>query len=83
MINDLLAQSNSLTKASDGLALTMLFLIAFSLGMILTILLVMARNAGKKPELHIEKEEENPPLAKTGNSEQPQDWEREADWWKE
>ena len=81
----LAAQTPSLVQASDGVALTMLVLIAFSLGIILTILVVMARDAGKKPDLNLP--EENPPPkhpAKKGpDGDTPQDWEREADWWKQ
>ena len=76
---------------ADGMALTMVALLAFSLGMILTLLWVMARNAGRKPDIEdglIEEEEDPAPPRKrpTGHDEEEkapsQPWEKDGDWWK-
>lgn len=73
---------------ADALALTMVLLLGFSLGMILTILVVMARHAGRKPDLTAEFEEsepddrESPTRAGDGPEEPGEEWERAADWWK-
>lgn len=82
----------SALSPADGMALTMVALLAFSLGMILTILWVMARNAGRQPDIEdglIEKEDDeaSPPEKKpTGESDEDptpsQPWEKDGDWWK-
>ena len=80
------ASSSSMFEAADGLAITMVLLLGFSLGMILTILVVMARNSGRKSDLDAPPGPSPPPgdsptkANRNGGSKQP--WEREADWWK-
>ena len=72
----------------DAVALTMVALLGFALGMILTILVVMARHAGRKPdpaEEFDEAEEDALPRVNPGDppAEKREAWEREANWWKE
>jgi citrate synthase len=74
-----------LTQAIDGLALAMVLLLGFALGMILTILFVMARHSGHRSDHAPEEVEEKPaprPKARreTGDTRRP--WERDADWWR-
>jgi hypothetical protein len=76
----------SLTDASDGLAIVMVLLVGFALGMILTLLVVMARNSGKKPDVLTDDEESanEPPKPEPrppGNT-KGSPWERDGDWWK-
>lgn len=75
---------------SDGLALTMVATLAFSLGMLFTIFWVMARKADRKPDIEdgLLDEEEQPwrdkKPAGTANQKEPprQPWEKDSDWWK-
>ncbi|MEM9081261.1 MAG: hypothetical protein AAGC74_11285 [Verrucomicrobiota bacterium] len=76
---------------ADAHALTMLLILAFSLGSILTMFILMFRNAEKKQDLpefpeidqdgNLKDEEEKAP---TAESDDPslQNWERDADWWR-
>ena len=80
--------STALT-ASDGMALTMVALLAFAFGIVLTILFTILRNSGKKHEIeeHEVHEETRPPLPKEIGHRSPpaepkEDWERDSDWWK-
>ena len=75
-----------LTEAIDGLAITMVLLIGFSLGMILTILIVMARNSGKNPDVLPEDDDEKrppQPQSHRPKKEESPSWERDGDWWKD
>ncbi|NNC90648.1 MAG: hypothetical protein HKN82_19495 [Akkermansiaceae bacterium] len=72
----------------DAVALTMMALLGFALGMILTILIVMARHAGRKPDVTGELEgDEDDATPRTRAGEPPaeprDEWEREPDWWKD
>ena len=71
--------------ASDTLAVSLIALLSFALGVILTILIVMART-GKEPppieeDLFADEEEQNVEVG-----EQPADsrepWEQDPDWWR-
>lgn len=80
--------SSALT-ASDGMALTMVALLAFAFGIVLTILFTILRNAGRKHEIeeHEVHEDQRPPLPKeikhrSPSAEEKEDWERDSDWWK-
>jgi len=75
---------------SDGLALTMVATLAFSLGMLFTIFWVMARKAGRKPDIEdgLLDEDQLPwrdkkPATIADHKEPPrQPWEKDSDWWK-
>lgn len=76
--------------ASDGMALTMVALLAFAFGIVLTILVSILRNAGRKHEIeeHEVHEDRRPPLPTQINHRSPpvkpkEDWERDSDWWKQ
>ncbi len=80
-------------SAQDLLALSMVALLSFALGMIITILFVMARSGAKTPDLETdffeEKEEssfkkENTEAAGDQPAEAPPKdlWEKDPDWWK-
>jgi hypothetical protein len=82
----------STLSPADGMALTMVGILGFALGMILTILIVMARNAGRKPDIEeglFDDEEEAPTDRDKKRAGSPQDdepprkeWEKDGDWWK-
>lgn len=76
-------------SASDGMALTMVALLAFAFGIVLTIVFTIARNAGRQHEIeeHDIPTEQLPPLPKEISHRSPppetkEHWERDADWWK-
>ena len=76
-------------SASDGMALTMVALLAFAFGMVLTIVVTIARNAGRKNEIeeHDLPSEPLPPLPteighRSPPAEHREEWEQDADWWK-
>lgn len=77
--------SSPLTEASDGLAIAMVLLLGFALGMILTILIVMARHSGRKPDLELEDDEERPDaVTPIAGKDSPRDsWEKDPDWWRD
>ena len=73
----------------DALAFCMVALLSFALGIIVTILVVMARGESNSPEvdtdLFEEEEEESPQLETRGDqpAETPSElWEQDPDWWK-
>ena len=76
--------------AADLLALSMVALLSFALGMIVTILFVMARSGSRPPDINIEfleeeEEEETHKLETRGEqpAEAPRElWELDPDWWK-
>jgi hypothetical protein len=75
--------------ASDGMALTMVALLAFAFGIVLTILFTLARNAGCKHEIeeHEVHDDQRPPLPREISHHSPppetkENWEQDADWWK-
>ena len=77
-------------SASDGMALTMVALLAFAFGIVLTIIVTVARNNGRRHELeeHEVHEDHRPPLPKEIGHHSPpadtkEDWERDSDWWKD
>lgn len=68
---------------ADAHALTMVAILAFALGSLVTMFLVMARNGRKNEELDLPdlaEEEEKPHPEKSGPA--PASWEKDADWWK-
>ena len=74
---------------ADALAFCMVALLSFALGIIVTILVVMARSESNSPEvdtdLFQEDEEESPQLETRGDqpAETPRElWEQDPDWWK-
>ena len=74
---------------ADALAFCMVALLSFALGIIVTILVVMARSESNSPEvdtdLFQEDEEESPQLETRGDqpAETPRGlWEQDPDWWK-
>ena len=80
-------------SAEDVLAISMVALISFALGMIVTILLVMARSGSRHESIEAdfleEEEEENPDdEGPEATSDQPSKgsskeiWEKDSDWWK-
>ena len=80
--------------AEDILPLSMVALLSFSLGMIVTILFVMARGSSSRPDLEndfFEDEEEasyqedNPEATDEHPAEAPKKdlWEKDPDWWKD
>lgn len=76
--------------ASDGMALTMVALLAFAFGIVLTILFSILRNSGRKHEIdeHEVRGDRRPPLPKEISHRSPppetkEDWERDSDWWKQ
>ena len=77
-------------SASDGMALTMVALLAFAFGIVLTIIVTISRNTGRKHEIeeHEVHPDRRPPLPKDISHRSPasktkEDWERDADWWKQ
>lgn len=76
-------------SAPDALALTMVAVLAFALGSIATMFLIMDRNARRnldRLELPEDEEEESPRTKATSaganEAPAPEAWEKEADWWK-
>jgi len=74
---------------ADIHALSMVAILGFALGSILTLFLIMARNAKKSRDLPEIPELEDPQasqkaLGTSQNGEQAaaQPWEKESDWWK-
>lgn len=75
---------------ADAHALTMVVILAFALGSLVTMFLVMARNGKKNAELDLpefpEEEEETKPtkpvFGKGKREARAEDWEKDADWWK-
>ena len=74
--------------ASDTLALAMVAVLSFALGMIVTILFTMVRTGSSTPEvdsdLFEEEEEESSPNVQAGDPPPPpkEPWEQDPDWWK-
>ena len=77
--------------AADLLALSMVAVLSFALGMIVTILFVMARRGSRPPDIDnefLEEEEEGEESHKLeARGEQPAEgprelWELDPDWWK-
>lgn len=83
---------NSLLNISpaDAHALTMVAILSFALGSLITMFLVMARNGKRNAELDLpdfpeeaEEKDEQKPTTPGNNSQTPlEDWEKDADWWK-
>ncbi len=75
-------------SSADAHALTMVAILAFALGSLVTMFFIMARNAKRNAELNLpEFPEELLSQKKTSPSkrkkEEPRsEWERDADWWK-
>ena len=76
-------------SASDGMAFALVALLSFALGMIVTILLIMARSGSSRPRIEPEyfedEEEEQSSNVEAGDQprEAPRDaWEQDPDWWK-
>lgn len=72
---------------ADAQALTMVAILAFTLGSLITMFLVMARNGKRNAALDLpefpEEEKEKKPTTPRGQDNEPSaDWERDADWWK-
>lgn len=76
---------------SDALAMAMVALLSFALGMIVTILFVMARSGSSGPEvdsdLFLDDDDEDESSHNVEAGEQPresprEEWEQDADWWK-
>lgn len=73
---------------ADAYGLSMVAILAFVLGSLLTMFLVMARNGQRNADLDLPEfpEEDEPnekPTAPRAKDERPsQEWEKDADWWK-
>ena len=73
---------------ADAHALTMLVILAFALGSLVTMFLVMVHNGKKNEELDLPEfpEEEEPsqkPTTPGRKKKEPlADWEKDSDWWK-
>ena len=73
---------------ADAHALTMVGILAFALGSLLTMFLVMARNGRKHQELDLpefpeeEPEPKKPATPRKKKGDTPADWEKDSDWWK-
>ncbi|MGJ8725701.1 MAG: hypothetical protein ACSHYB_14165 [Roseibacillus sp.] len=74
---------------ADAHALTMVAILAFALGSLLTMFLVMARNGKRNADLDLpefpEEEPEpdkKPTTPRTKDEKPPKNWEKDADWWK-
>lgn len=74
--------------AADTLAFAMVALLGFALGMIVTILFVMARTGSSRPDLGgdiFEEEEETSHNVEAGDQPKEvarEEWEQDPDWWK-
>ncbi len=73
----------------DTLAVSMLVILAFAAGALMTILISMIRNAGKRDELEelMREEDDEEPTgettsAKGSKDKDRKDWEKDGDWWK-
>ncbi|MGJ8633239.1 MAG: hypothetical protein ACSHX7_04905 [Luteolibacter sp.] len=73
---------------ADAFALMMLAMILLSMGVIVMLLVCMARNAGRRDkgvdELLDELERDQGPVRKPDpkKGEKREDWEKDGDWWK-
>lgn len=77
---------------ADAHALTMVAILAFALGSLVTMFWVMARNGQRNAELDLPEFPEekhpsrepkpNPASPRSKREETAQDWEKNADWWK-
>ena len=74
---------------ADAHALTMVAILAFALGSLLTMFLVMARNGQRNADLDLpefpeeEPEPKKKPTTPRAKDESPrQGWEKDDDWWK-
>ncbi|MBK1835259.1 hypothetical protein [Roseibacillus ishigakijimensis] len=72
---------------ADAQALTLVAILAFALGSLVTLFVVMARNGRRNEALDLPEfpdlENESPPALSSRKSPPPRaDWERESDWWK-
>ncbi|WP_411847335.1 hypothetical protein AAFN60_08205 [Roseibacillus persicicus] len=73
---------------ADAHALTMVAILAFALGSLVTMFLIMARNGRRNaeqdlPEFPEEKEPKKPSSARKEKSAKlVAEWERDGDWWK-
>lgn len=79
-------------SGADALALTMVAVLAFALGSIATMFLIMDRNARRNMDrLELPEDEDvdgktprtKPTSAGPDEAPAPEAWEKEADWWKE
>lgn len=72
---------------ADAHALTMVGVLAFALGSLITMFFIMARNGQRNakldlPELPDFTQEEKPAPKKKKEQHPTADWERNPDWWK-
>jgi hypothetical protein len=71
---------------ADAHALTMVAILAFALGSLVTMFLVMARNGQRNAELDLpelpEEDEKKPTPHRKKTTEAAADWEKDPDWWK-
>jgi len=75
-------------SATDGLALTLVALLSFSLGMVLTLLVIIARSGHRRGEhQHSVFDDQDPPQQNAEVGDQSGDprapWERDPNWWRE
>jgi len=73
-------------SAPDALAASLLIILAIAFGVVLSILVCLAKNAGKKDELAelLEDRDKAKPSASPNKIDKKGegDWEKDADWWK-
>lgn len=75
-------------SAADALAISMVALLSFALGMIVTIVFIMARSGSSRSAVDAELfEEEDEQSYNVEAGDQPKDapreaWEQDPDWWK-
>ena len=74
-------------SAPDALAVTMVAVLAFALGALATMFFVIRGNARRNhSRLELPEEEELQPATKASTKSDseptPEEWEKEADWWK-
>lgn len=73
---------------ADAHALTMVAILAFALGSLVTLFFVMNHNGKKNAELNLpefpeeEKNSKKPTTPGRKKEDPPADWEKDSDWWK-
>lgn len=76
--------------AADGCAITMLGMVALSMGVLLSLGICMARNAARRDpavdalleELEAAEKQERLATTASPSAPPPEPWEKPADWWK-
>ena len=76
--------------ASDGMAVTMVVLLACAFGIVFTIVFTIARNSGRKHQIEddVIHPDPKPPVPKSAGTDVPpkekrEGWQRDPDWWQE